>query len=434
MASGLESWRVGAGSPKPTTHLLLDGGKLHVPPDQDSLFLNKLAVRIVQGSPDHVVEVRTPLFKLFWDVDAHLDASSVLQDEAWEALLGRLVALTQAFFGPGVDSDCLVCRTPPRALADGGVIKHGFHLHFPGLVTSPGVALGIRKVVLPSLSEGETPLANGWDKALDAAVFGGSGLRLPYQRKGKHAAPDAVYAPAFWLRQDGAMQRVEKLSTVSAIREVLKVCSIRAGQDATPTPLREDVLAMPEMAEAAEADETGALCKQALGARHRSLAAYVEVLPMLSDALPIFFAGERFTAVMETDNCFILRSSSRYCCNLGRSHSTNNVYFVLKPAGIAQHCYCRCDTILGRRSGKPCRDFCSAVWEVPPEVTRFFFQNKMLDDKLLLDHPVHGLEAGKLAAAKQEVYDVRRQRRRLMPSTIAAKRNTVACWFKKPVK
>lgn len=68
----------------------------------------------------------------------------------------------------------------------------------------------------------------------------------------------------------------------------------------------------------------------------------------------------------------MLRSTSRWCGNIGRAHNSNNVYFQLTRAGVCQRCYCRCDTTEGRRHGL-CKDYSSAVWPVPERVIDAFF-------------------------------------------------------------
>ena len=104
----------------------------------------------------------------------------------------------------------------------------------------------------------------------------------------------------------------------------------------------------------------------------RSVREYEGVLPALEAALPAEFAGGRFTGVIKAEACYLLRSSSRYCGNVGRPHNTCNIYFVLTLKGIRQGCYCRCDTLDGRRYGL-CRDYRGETWPVPDDVLAAFF-------------------------------------------------------------
>jgi hypothetical protein len=60
----------------------------------------------------------------------------------------------------------------------------------------------------------------------------------------------------------------------------------------------------------------------------------------------------------------MLSSTSRWCGNLGRQHRSNTVYFVVTRKGVHQRCYCRCDTLEGRKYGL-CKDYHSDTWPVP---------------------------------------------------------------------
>jgi len=43
--------------------------------------------------------------------------------------------------------------------------------------------------------------------------------------------------------------------------------------------------------------------------------------------------------------------------NYGRDHRSARVYFVVLKAGVVQKCWCKCDTLEHRDSGKRCKDF-----------------------------------------------------------------------------
>ena len=78
-------------------------------------------------------------------------------------------------------------------------------------------------------------------------------------------------------------------------------------------------------------------------------------------------AGQRFTDLTRLGaDCVSLRSSSRFCANLGRPHKNNTVYFVLTRAGLSQRCFCKCDTTEGRAYGY-CRDFRGPPLAVPAQ-------------------------------------------------------------------
>ena len=52
----------------------------------------------------------------------------------------------------------------------------------------------------------------------------------------------------------------------------------------------------------------------------------------------------KITKIMGLDEkCFLLKTNSNFCLNLGREHETTSIYFHVCKSGIAQKCFCRCD-------------------------------------------------------------------------------------------
>ena len=440
-----ERWKRRRGD-VPVSHLLLDGGVLSVPSSGDAAFVNALAAEVVRGIPRHVVEKRTTLFRMFFDLDAHSTPGAVVP---WRDIVRLLCSETLACFDvravnehAGARSEAsprpaaVACAAPVRDLDGGAETKHGFHVHFPDLVVSAPVAHAVRLKCLDAMRrEFPDALSNDWTDALDAAVFGGSGLRLPWMRKGPRADPGAVYRPWMELSAGGEGGgawgdcAADAHESVSAARRYLGLCSVRCSDASLPTPLASGVLGDAELELVDAVDSSGAAANARFGGRHVSLSKYSAAFPKIYEALPAQFDGQRVTAVIEGDACFFLRSTSRFCLNTDRLHTSSNVYFVLRPGAISQKCYCRRDTLEGRRSGKLCRDFASEMWPVPLEVTSAFFANKFLDDVPVVDHPEFGVTATKVAMEKQVVYDDAKKRRRLMPSARSHETMSVSSMF-----
>ena len=353
------------------THLLLDGGKLHVPDDAAGEFLNVYATSLVRDARCRrpcIVEVRTPLFRMFFDLDARAPVAGFWSAAALECLGAAIVATARECFVSTVAGEgfrVTLCGAPAKAL-DGGLYKVGLHVHLPDVVVTSATALAFRAKLLDRLVEGVAGLAglaDSWDKTVDGAVYTSSGLRMAWSGKG--ASDDRHYAPlGTYADGEGFVASDAVVPAVSAYREWVRCLSIRA-PDGVETPLK------PEM----EARVALVGDRAAVSVRGVSMAAYdSDILKMLDDALPPVFMGQRFSGIVATSSSFLLRSTARYCYNLDppRGHHNNNVYFVLTRSGISQRCYCRCETIEGRR-GVTCRDFTSATWPVPQEAIDAFF-------------------------------------------------------------
>jgi hypothetical protein len=366
------------------THLLLDGGKAAVPAEAEGEFLNAYAASLVRH-PDArpcVVELRTPVFRMFVDLDTRFATREAAERAAGGG--GGLCAVVQALTGAlapagGPNPEAVVCVSSV-AKPEGGAWKLGFHVAWPEVLVEAPTALELRRRMLDALGAGGGPAgpaagpaagplrmegqaAGTWDRELDACVFRANGLRMPWSGKGR--GDESYYAPAWTLPASegpcspaAALRPVPAAECLSDLRAWVHRLSLRALAAAGPT-LR--LAAAPAPA----GDSSGELRPHAVGA-------YSDVLPRLSDALPPQYIGQKFTTVMEGERCFMLRSTSRYCFNLGRAHRSNNVYFVLTRAGISQRCYCRCETTEGRRYGT-CKDFVGEAWEVPRDVLEAFF-------------------------------------------------------------
>jgi hypothetical protein len=358
-ARGRGYW-VRAGSDVAPTHLLLDGGKLAVPDESNGAFLNAYACSVARH-PDRrpcLVEVRTKVFKMFLDLDTRFasEERALAAAALGPDMLGALRAIHGAVSAM-CPSRALVCAsTAPKRDPRDGTFKLGFHVVWPDVLLTRGTALRVRDVMVQAVGSCAVDgLACAWDAALDPVVFRSSGLRMPWSGKGRD--DDRTYELRGTLSPDGQFEAVT-IRGVSALRQALLDLSIRTfGRDPTVTG--------PE----ADDDEDDPQRQPWVS---KTLGAYADVLPALDAALPLQFAGQKFTGLVATEHCYMLRSTARYCFNLGRQHRTNNVYFLLTRRGVCQRCYCRCDTAEGRKYGA-CKDFSSEAWPVPAEVLTAFF-------------------------------------------------------------
>lgn len=337
------------------THLFLTGGKARVPDDMATLFLNAYANAIVRGDTPSISECRTPVFRLFMDLDIKAKTSSLdtLRD------IGLFIAQQASMFFVCEVPEVTVLTTQPKVIVGTENVKHGVHLVWANVFTSSHIALAFRTILVEKL---ETKFKDlfciSWDSIVDVCVYKSSGLRMPFSYKGtepRFYAPSATILGSMWHDTPAPATL-----TVSFVREWVLKTSIRA-PGILRTPLHEGI----EVPDGDGKDHT-------LDATYASLSEFAHVLPRLDAALPFVYVGQKFVSVLRMDNCFIIRSSSRYCANLGRAHNTNNVYFVLTRQGISQRCYCRCETTDGRKFGM-CKDFSGECHEVHAEIIDAFF-------------------------------------------------------------
>jgi hypothetical protein len=68
-----------------------------------------------------------------------------------------------------------------------------------------------------------------------------------------------------------------------------------------------------------------------------------------------------------------VRTDTTRCLNtLSGFHNNVTVYFQITPKSIAQKCFCRCDTTVGRKHGT-CARFCSPALAYPAPLARALF-------------------------------------------------------------
>jgi hypothetical protein len=341
---------VGQSIAKKPTHLLLDGGRAHVPEASEGQFLSEYVLVLARNAapPPAVVELRTPVFRMFMDVDAKLPLGAACD---FEALWTAIYTASAGFFAEV--PRMVVCTAPVKTDAD--TAKHGAHLIWPELWVRAEVAMAFRDALIPALREafGDDLFANGWEDIVDACVYKANGLRMPWSVKGH--GEGRPYTPAWEVTADGAAA-VPPVTGVTALRTWVQALSIRA-HGKTPSPLQEHVV-VPEAPLAVRAGgRTGT---------SQPLEAYAHVLPLVDTALPPEFKPQRFTGLFRTPNSVMLRSTSHFCRNLGRAHRSNTVFFVVHRDGVSQKCFCRCETTDERKYGM-CREYESEAFPVPQE-------------------------------------------------------------------
>ena len=344
MAALRKKWS--ARDPKTFTHLLLDGGKLHVPDQQHTLFLGEYSNAVARAEKLFVVETRTSVFRMFVDFDFKPPPAPEI------IAAGVQSACSVAGYYFDTQSRAVVLRKDVDARE-----KIGVHLTWDAVFVTAATANAFRNHLVKKLEDACGDV--DWRDVVDAAVYSGSGLRMPWSSK--RDAP-GVYRPAATCSAEGEMRDVPPPKTAGEIREWVKWTSIRA-PDAAPTKTC-----------VVTADDGGHVVRDSgsssgAAATAESLGEHVAVLEKVHATLPAAYADQKFTGMHRFgDFCAVLRSDSKKCGNKGyEAHTKNTVYFVVLRKGYAyQRCYCRKDAV--RAGGVTCTDYVSDAWTVPQEI------------------------------------------------------------------
>ena len=309
----MEKWRVPHG---PGTHVLMDGGILFVPPEDTLQFYETYIGLVNSGTKLYVVEQKTENFRFFVDFDYKapdkLDDSELLQ-------FCHEIQRSISHKDPG---RCVIARARVRPIAD-GLLKSGVHIHWPDLVVNRTEALNLRSKIIASLGEGP------WDQVIDAAVYGGSGLRMLWSHKKPTGDP---YVP--WRDLDGT--EFSKAPNVAT----LALFAVRTDEK-------------PRIAETLQNVEPfEAFIRRYLEGQSQA----------------------RIKKVQRKDaNGWFLQTDSRWCANIKREHKSNHVWFSVHDGYISQRCF-----------DDECREFEGTKTNLCPSLV------KQLEDVAIVGSPSSG--------------------------------------------
>lgn len=347
------------------SHVLLDGGKLSVPCDKLDLFHEKYIEAVKSGERLYVVEQKTPVYNFFIDID-YKDHTPLSIDDI-KSICKIICDKVKRHGG----KTCIISVAPPKPCGD--LIKSGVHLNWPGLVVDQASAVALREHVLVALSTAKS--ATDWNDIIDSAVYGdvhrktkGSGFRMPWSyKKAKHEAcggrgcpecggkkvDQVAYLPVF-------MYTPVPLSTIVRVDQDPDVKLLKMSAVRTDAP--QNVFIQPPSMPVREGGFTDEETKDEV--QDEQLKSDIEAfvrknLEGQSDAY--------ITKLFKHKTMFLLATNSNYCENLKRPHNSNHVWFIISGKLILQKCFCKCETLRGRRDGF-CKDFCGRRHELPKSI------------------------------------------------------------------
>jgi len=416
----------GARDQREITHLLLDGGRVHVAKEQAEEFLKQYARSLQRAERNYVVETRTQIFRFMMDLDM-MEEEQVPFDRVLEIV--RCIQKTLVdFYGACDDLQAIVNTTETKIVTKQAtderpevrLVKTGVHLIWPGLPVDVERAHALRRSVIFDLASqfGERSELNPWDDVVDRVVYECNGLRMIGSRKcsvckGCHNAKTRraacavchgagkydegrVYAPQAVMRHDGTLDPDELLRLTDAgqrlylirrttirLQGVEKIPGVppfrvpeRLKERLNPLDARVSGRRRRLQRESKELPGDGASAPLDTDSEaYRQLAAYIR---------RSFPTGPEVTQIVRppSKHYLIAQSSSRFCANKGSEHDRNRVYFFISPSGVVQRCHCTCPVM---RRFTTCSNFKSACRPLPPLLFRELFP----DMKQKASAPMH---------------------------------------------
>lgn len=280
----MNKWSGGKGGH--LSHTLMNGGSLCVPIcDNDEFF--ETYVKTAKSGKVYAVELKTPTFKFFMDIDyvseTKLSSYEIVSmaHEIHKLIPGR----------------CFVAVAKPKPKDN--LVKSGIHLHWPDLIVTKSQAIELMNKID--------------NKFIDDSVYKGSGLRMLWSHKKTKTGDEDPYLP-FYDVENKTFYEKQAPSV-----ELLKLFSIRC-----------DTEEAPEEEKKAYATST-------------DLEVYLYTCMIqemkflnIKDQLDTF----RVLKMYPFKSLIYVQTCSRFCLNKRTTHKSNHVYFVVDPIGGTVHQRC----------------------------------------------------------------------------------------------
>lgn len=297
------------------SHTLMNGGTLCVPLSEIDEFMKEYVNQVSTSyNKLYVVELKTPVFKFFMDID-YVSDSRLSPDD----IIKIVKDIHQVIPGK-----CIVATSPPKPKDD--LIKSGIHIIWPELAVNKQKAIQLMNDVKSVLREDVA-------KHIDDSVYKGSGLRMIWShKKGKNGDEDP-YVPFYNAQTD----RLISIQTPNVT--ALKMFSIRIG-DSTPTdtssPDRTDIEIFVHTCMNDELRYKGFIGTN-----------------------PDTFNISRIVKDPVTDGIYYVQTQSRFCMHKMSVHKSNHVYFVIDTTRKVMYQKCFDDD---------CKKYKGLMHKVPTEI------------------------------------------------------------------
>lgn len=347
------------------SHVLMDGGILSVPFDRLNDFYNVYIESVKNGEKIFVVEQKTEKFHFFVDLD-YKDTEELSFDrleEVCRTICDRVSTFT--------DKHALISVAEPKKCGD--LIKHGIHMNWSGFVVDHGSAMALHSHIVSALSV-MFPSKN-WGEIVDTSVYGGgkknakgSGFRMPWSyKKAKHDACGGAGCEGCEKGKVTQGQYIPVLMYTGKLEHIYdREPSVEVMHMAT---LRTEAVEH-AVIEGSKREEGSFTIQET-----KNVFTDLEV----QDGIEAFIrknmdgqSSSDVTKIYTHDRIFLVSTNSKYCENIGRNHASNHVWFLIEGDNITQKCFCRCETMKGRRYGF-CKDFSGRSHVLPEKIYKAMY-------------------------------------------------------------
>lgn len=384
------------------SHLLLNGYKLYIKNENLSIFYRKYAEEIKNNEKLYIVECKKKLFKLFFDLDFLLTVENYEKDQS-NIFINFIKIINDVIYDFYEQYyDCIVttadikkvkkiCKNEenPQNIDSKDLIKKGFHIHFPDINCNKNIALEIRKNCILKLNKYKHLFENTINDIVDEHVFANSGLRLTGSRKGHFIAHSKEFIDEgrpynlFYVLKNNEINNEIFNHLNENILELIQKTSIITIEDNITNIKNNPNLECEECDEENnENDNIDSFQTSSWKRLKKDDIRYIEILRFFNIYIKDYNTKDiKRIFNSENENVYILCSQSKYCTNIGKNHNSEHIYFKLNKDGICQKCFCRCDTLDGRKDGY-CKEYQSDPIPCTPQLRKILNFKEIKIDKM----------------------------------------------------
>ena len=365
----LRSWctQNGYSHGKSMSHVLMDGGVLSIPDTKVDEFYKVYINSVTNGEQVFVVEQKTDIYNFFMDIDYKDDEPLSITEI--ESITKMICDKIQTVLVDVETTKCMISVAQPKR--KDGMIKTGVHLNWDTIPVDKDAAIKLMTHVVNMLNSVYS--SKDWSKYIDQSVYGdphtsskGSGFRMPWShKKGKHdecggkgcivcdhtgKLTEGEYLPVF-MYDNNTLTSLDQTPTLAN----MYIATIRS-RETVPTKVLDIIIRPPRRPKGKkEGDFTSTQVREVFDNS--------EATVHLESFIRKYIDGQHNSRVLQIfkySKTFLVKTDSKYCENIRRSHNSNHIWFLIsvKKKTICQKCFCRCDTTKGRRYGM-CKDFSS---------------------------------------------------------------------------
>lgn len=390
------------------THFFLDGGKAAIPFDKLDEFHKVYTECLNKNVQLFVIECRTDIFRFFADLD--FASPELLSDEYILEVIGTINASVSFLYAK--DLNVIVCNTNTKKITKNGsnLIKQGYHLFWPDIYIDMQTAIKIRQYLLEKIKlvYGERASVNPWADVLDEVVYKSNGIRMngsykmnifTTDNKRRFQVENRKYTLLTVLNGDKNIVHTE-IQRLTNMDELIKNTTIRTNlTNITPLVNTEPLTISEKLSIEAEQDNdegtnssSNTMAQDSddfyLKRINKNNRKYTEILKFFE----IHVADKNYKVgqikgilhIEKTDS-YVLKTTSGYCQNIERSHNSCGIYFILNKNGLCQKCYCKCNTLDGRKDGY-CKDYSSPLIPCSLQIIRALnWEVKKKNPKKIID-------------------------------------------------